>query len=93
MLCPHRWTLPPGGLILLGAMWYQQQSDDYRPLFWISGRAVYANTLLVALHVISFVACAIVVSFLTLPVVFNALSLEPSLVWHGKVTRLLNHVI
>jgi membrane associated rhomboid family serine protease len=73
-------------------MWYQQQSEDYRPLFWISGRAIYANTLLVALHVVSFVICAIVVSFLTLPVVFNALALEPYLVWHGEVWRLLSYV-
>jgi membrane associated rhomboid family serine protease len=73
-------------------MWYQQQSEDYRPLFWISGRAIYANTLLVILHVIAFVTCAICVSFLDLPAVYNALALDPALVWHGQVWRLVSYM-
>jgi len=73
-------------------MWYQQQSEDYRPLFWISGRPIYANTLLVIAHVVAFVVCAICVSFLTLPVVYNALMLEPALVWHGQVWRLFSYI-
>jgi membrane associated rhomboid family serine protease len=73
-------------------MWYQQQSDDYRPLFWVSGRPVYANTLLVAAHVISFVVCAICVSFASLEAVSYALTLLPVNVWHGEVWRLVSYV-
>jgi membrane associated rhomboid family serine protease len=73
-------------------MWYQQQSEDYRPLFWISGRPIYANTLLVIAHVVSFVVCAICVSFLSLDAVYNALVLNPVLVWHGQVWRLVSYV-
>lgn len=73
-------------------MWYQQQSEDYRPLFWFSGRPVYANLLLVVAHVVSFVVCAICVSFLTLQTVYNALTLDPGLVWHGQVWRLFSYV-
>ena len=73
-------------------MWYQQQSEDYRPLFWLSGRPVYANTLLVFLHVLSFVVCAICVSFLSLQAVYEGLMLAPALVWHGQVWRLFSYV-
>jgi membrane associated rhomboid family serine protease len=73
-------------------MWYQQQSEDYRPLFWISGRPIYANTLLVIAHVVSFVVCAICVSFLSLGTVYAALALDPALVWHGQVWRLVSYV-
>ncbi len=73
-------------------MWYQQQSEDYRPLFWFSGRPVYANTLLVVLHVLAFIVCAICVSFLSLPAVYEALMLSPALVWHGQVWRLFSYV-
>jgi hypothetical protein len=73
-------------------MWYQQQSEDYRPLFWISGRPVYANTLLVILHVLAFVICAICVASMSLDPVVNALSLDPAAVWHGQVWRLVSYV-
>jgi membrane associated rhomboid family serine protease len=73
-------------------MWYQQQSEDYRPLFWFSGRPVYANALLVALHVVSFVVCAICVAVLSLPAVVDALTLNPIQVWHGQVWRLFSYV-
>ena len=73
-------------------MWYQQQSEDYRPLFWISGRPIYANTLLVAGHVLSFIVCAICVSFFSLEAVSYALTLHPGSVWHGEVWRLFSYV-
>jgi hypothetical protein len=72
-------------------MWYQQQSEDYRPLFWVSGRPVYANTLLVFLHVLSLVICALCVSSMGLATVYNALSLSPSRIWHGEVWRLVSY--
>ena len=58
----------------------------------MAGRPVYANTLLVVTHVVSFVVCALCVSFLTLPVVYGALTLDPALVWHGQVWRLFSYV-
>ncbi len=73
-------------------MWYQQQSEDYRPLFWLSGRPVYANTLLVALHVLAFVVCAICVSFVGLEAVSSVLILHPGSIWHGQVWRLFSYV-
>jgi len=73
-------------------MWYQQQSEDYRPLFWISGRAIYANTLLVALHVAAFVTCAIVWSFVEGAPLIEALGLDPAKVWHGQVWRLVSYI-
>jgi membrane associated rhomboid family serine protease len=73
-------------------MWYQQQSEDYRPLFWISGRAIYANTLLVIVHVTAFVVCAILWSFFGGEVIFNALALFPAAVWHGQVWRLVSYM-
>ncbi len=73
-------------------MWYQQQSEDYRPLFWLGGRPIYANTLLVIAHVLSFVVCAICVSFVGLEAVAYALTLLPANIWHGQVWRLVSYV-
>ena len=36
-------------------MLYHEQSEDYRPLFWVSGYPVYVNTLFVVLHIAAFV--------------------------------------
>ena len=74
-------------------MWYQQQSEDYRPLFWMAGRPVYANTLLVAAHVLAFVVCALCVGSLGLGAVSYALTLLPSAIWHGEVWRLFSYVV
>ena len=73
-------------------MWYQQQSEDYRPLFWISGRPIYANTLLVAGHVALFLICGICISFLGLDAVSRALVLDTFSVWHLQVWRLVSYV-
>jgi membrane associated rhomboid family serine protease len=73
-------------------MWYQQQSEDYRPLFWISGRAIYANTLLVTLHVVAFVVCAFIWSFAQGAPLIEALGIDPTKVWHGQVWRLFSYV-
>ena len=37
-------------------MLYHEQSEDYRPLFWISGRPIYAYGLLIILHILAFIA-------------------------------------
>jgi membrane associated rhomboid family serine protease len=73
-------------------MWYQQQSEDYRPLFWISGRPIYANTLLVFGHVLCFVICALCVGSLGLETVSHALTLHPASIWHGQVWRLISYI-
>jgi len=44
-------------------MLYHEQSEDYRPLFWVSGRPIYVNTLLLILHVLAFAITALAVSF------------------------------
>jgi membrane associated rhomboid family serine protease len=73
-------------------MWYQQQSEDYRPLFWISGRPVYANTLLVVSHVVAFVVCALVWSRIGGDALISALGLDPAATWHGQVWRLFSYI-
>jgi membrane associated rhomboid family serine protease len=72
-------------------MWYQQQSEDYRPLFWISGRPVYANMLLVLAHVALFLIGGILISIAGAEVV-SELSLFTPQVWHGQVWRLVTYV-
>jgi membrane associated rhomboid family serine protease len=73
-------------------MWYQQQSEDYRPLFWISGRPIYANTLLVVFHIVAFVVCAIISSYTGGVALISALGLNVPEVWHGQVWRLASYI-
>ena len=73
-------------------MFYREQSEDYRPLFWVQGRAIYANTLLVIAHVFALAVCGICIAYLDFGVVSNALALFPSAVWHGQVWRPLSYV-
>ena len=73
-------------------MLYHEQSDDYRPLFWTSGTPVYANTLMVIAHVVSFVVCAICISIFGFHTIYNNLSLDTEQVWHGQVWRLFSYI-
>jgi membrane associated rhomboid family serine protease len=74
-------------------MLYHEQSEDYRPLFWMSGRPIYANTLMVLAHVISFVICALCISYYGLSAVYNSLSLDTTQIWHGgQVWRLVSYI-
>lgn len=74
-------------------MLYHDQSEDYRPLFWMQGRPIYANTLLVIVHIIGFIAAALCISAFGLGAVFYALALDPAAVWHeGQVWRLISYV-
>lgn len=74
-------------------MMYNEQSDDYRPLFWMGGHPIYANTLLVILHVASFVICALCISYVGFNPVVDALNLNPIEVWNsGQVWRLFSYV-
>jgi membrane associated rhomboid family serine protease len=74
-------------------MFNRDQSDDYRPLFSVSGHPVYVNTLIVALHVAAFVIVAILLSSLG-GEALNALFLTPSQIYHhGQVWRLVSYII
>jgi membrane associated rhomboid family serine protease len=94
-LGPH-WTQPPGPFILEGLklMLYHEQSEDYRPLFWISGRPLYAYTLLIIAHVVAFVVTAICISLLGPYPVHDALALDTFQVLHyGEVWRLFSYIV
>jgi membrane associated rhomboid family serine protease len=74
-------------------MLYHEQSEDYRPLFWMSGHPIYANTLLVIGHVTSFVVAALCISYFGLGTVVDGLSLNPPQIWHdGQVWRLVSYI-
>jgi membrane associated rhomboid family serine protease len=74
-------------------MFNRDQSDDYRPLFWVSGRPVYVNTLIVGLHVAAFVAIALLIAVFGADF-FQALPLIPSdVIYHGEVWRLFTYII
>ena len=74
-------------------MLYHEQSDDYRPLFWLGGRPIFANTLLVIAHVTAFVVAALCISYYTLGPVYDGLCLDPQKIWHeGQVWRLFSYI-
>jgi membrane associated rhomboid family serine protease len=74
-------------------MFNRDQSDDYRPLFWVSGRPVFLNTLIVALNVAAFVVVALLMATLG-GGVLAALALIPSEIFHsGQVWRLVSYTI
>jgi membrane associated rhomboid family serine protease len=74
-------------------MLYHEQSEDYRPLFWMGGRPVYVNTLLLIIHVLAFAITALLVSFLGSEVL-GALGLgNYDVVYHGQIWRLVSYII
>jgi rhomboid family protein len=74
-------------------MLYHDQSEDYRPLFWISGRPVYVNTLILILHVVAFAVLALAISFLGVGVrEFFSLSVYP-IFNYGQIWRLISYII
>ncbi len=74
-------------------MLYHGQSEDYRPLFWLRGRPIYVNTLILILHVVAFAVLALAVSVLDMGV-RSALSLgNYEVVHYGEVWRLASYVI
>ena len=73
-------------------MLYHDQSDDYRPLFWMRGHPVYANTLILLAHITSFVVCALCISRFGLATVYSNLALSTPEVWHGQVWRLFSYI-
>jgi membrane associated rhomboid family serine protease len=73
-------------------MLFHEQSEDYRPLFWLGGRPFYVNTVLFALHVIAFAVVALAVSFFGTEVIM-ALSLGSYEAVHGEVWRLISYIV
>src|SRR5271156_1212174 len=73
-------------------MFNRDQSDDYRPLFWVRGHPVYVNTLFVGLHVAAFVIVAILLSAYGSDVLAG-LVLVPSWIFHGQVWRLFSYIV
>lgn len=74
-------------------MLYHDQSEDYRPLFWVQGRPVHANTLIVAAHITAFVVSALCISYLGFTAVSDALALSTPQIWHeGQLWRLFTYV-
>ena len=74
-------------------MLYHQQSDDYRPLFWVQGRAVYANTLIIIGHIAAFVISVLCISYFGFMEVRSALALSTPDVWQGaQVWRLFSYI-
>ncbi len=74
-------------------MFNRDASDDYRPLFWVTGRPVYLNTLIVALHIAAFVVVALLISSFSSDVL-AALTLSPFAIFHsGQVWRLVSYII
>lgn len=73
-------------------MLYHDQSEDYRPLFWMQGRPVYANTLIITAHIAAFVISAFCMVWLGTGTVIRALSLSSPEVWHGQIWRLFSYI-
>lgn len=73
-------------------MSYSEQSDEYRPLFWLSGRPIYGFTLLIILHSIACVVTAICMSVYGAHVL-TLLSLSTPEILFGQVWRLVSYVV
>ena len=73
-------------------MLYHEQSEDYRPLFWMSGRPIYANTLIIIFHVTAFIVSALCISYFGFYPVKNLLALSTPEVWQGQVWRLFSYI-
>jgi membrane associated rhomboid family serine protease len=75
-------------------MLYHEQSEDYRPLFWLGGHPIYATVLLVIVHTVAFIVTAICISYFGSSPVFDAIILDPyQVIFHGEIWRLLSYMI
>lgn len=74
-------------------MLYHEQSEDYRPLFWMQGRPIYVTMLLIILHVVACVMTALALSFWG-PATVDMLYLDTNrVIYYGQVWRLLSYII
>ena len=74
-------------------MAYHEQSEDYRPLFWMQGHPVYAHTLLIVAHIIAMVAATCCAFAFSTYAVVAGLVLDTNDVFHGEVWRLASYII
>jgi len=74
-------------------MLYHDQSEDYRPLFWMGGRPIYVNTLLLILHVVAFAVTALAVSFVGAEVLGQLGLGNFEVVHRWEVWRLVSYII
>ena len=75
-------------------MLYHEQSEDYRPLFWMGGRPIYAHILLLVGHILACGIMALCMSFFGAGRVANDLSLDTdAVIYHGEIWRLFSYVI
>ncbi len=74
-------------------MLFHEQSEDYRPLFWLAGRPIYATALLIILHIVACVAVALSM-WMWGDAAIYAIWLNPDAVFYrGEVWRLVSHII
>ena len=74
-------------------MFNRDQSDDYRPLFWVRGYPIYVNRLLLILNIVAFAMVAIAAAAFG-DGVLAAVSLSNwDIVHAGQVWRLVTYVI
>ena len=76
----------------ISGMLYHEQSEDYRPLFWMGGRPFYVNTVILAFHIIAFAAVALATGIVG-PQVPSMLTLGNYQAVHGQVWRLFTYII
>ena len=73
-------------------MLYHDQSEDYRPLFWVRGHPVYVNTLLLIIQVLAFTLTALAVSFDAGVLGYLGLG-NYDVIYHGQIWRLVTYII
>lgn len=74
-------------------MLYHEQSEDYRPLFWMGGRPIYVNTLILILHVLAFAITALAVSAFSSELLGYLALGNYEVVFYGQIWRLASYII
>src|SRR5271156_2326300 len=74
-------------------MFNRDQSDDYCPLFWVRGRPVYVNTLIVALHVAAFVGVALLIAAFGADFLEGLALIPYDIFHHAQVWRLASYIV
>jgi len=74
-------------------MSFYNQSEDYRPLFWVGGRPIYVNTLIFALHIIAFTLGGIALFAVGVGAIMPLLLNTDDVIHYGQVWRLFSYII
>ncbi len=72
---------------------FYEKSEDYRPLFWAMGHAVYVNTLIIALHIAAFTLAGIALFSFGFGVIEPLYLSTNDVLYHGQIWRLISYVI